>query len=202
MKPEAQPRIVTWANGITLLRILCLPLLVYLVVAAAFGLAFVLLWVLAVSDLADGYLARKLNQVTHIGTFIDPLTDRITIITIVLTLAVTGIMPWWLGAAILARDVILGAVIGTIYRRAISRGRAPIPVTQTGKVATMAMFVGVPGFLLHKTGFDSLWLVRYGPYLLTIFGVLLYYISLSQYIRTSFSREKISIDAQPGTREQ
>ncbi|MFI7550704.1 CDP-alcohol phosphatidyltransferase family protein [Micromonospora sediminimaris] len=181
--PAASDRVFTWANGVTLLRLGGLPVFVYLIIGrGAFGSALVLLWTLATLDVLDGYLARRLNQVTRIGTWLDPITDRLAIAGLVVSLLAADLLPWWVALVVLLREVALALVVGVI-----SRGAMPRPVTRSGKIGTLALLVGLPGYLL--LAIDRPWapLLHLGTLALTMLGIVLYYASLIQYARAALA---------------
>lgn len=84
------PTIVGLANRITLLRLALIPLCVALLLAALFGLAAVVFLLLSFSDAIDGYVARKYNQVSELGKQLDPLVDKILVMTVLIGLAALG----------------------------------------------------------------------------------------------------------------
>ena len=99
-------------NGISLLRILAVPLTVYLLLSQQMTAAFWLIIVAGVSDGLDGYLAKRLNAVTLIGTYLDPLADKTMLIAVCLCLAHLGYLPCWIIALAILRDLlILGGVL-------------------------------------------------------------------------------------------
>lgn len=141
--PEA--RIVTVPNLLSLLRLLGIPLFLWLVlVERADAWAFVVLVVAGATDWLDGYLARRLDQRTRLGVLLDPLVDRLYIVATVLGLAIRGIIPWWLVAVLLARDLLLLGLLPRLRRQ----GRVALPVTYVGKAATFALLWGFPLLLL------------------------------------------------------
>ena len=99
-------------NCISLLRIFAVPLTVYLLLSQQFTAAFWLIIVAGVSDGLDGYLAKRLNAVTLIGTYLDPLADKTMLIAVCLCLAHLGYLPCWIIALAILRDLlILGGVL-------------------------------------------------------------------------------------------
>ena len=98
-------------NCISLLRIFAVPLTVYLLLSQQMTAAFWLIIVAGVSDGLDGYLAKRLNAVTLIGTYLDPLADKTMLIAVCLCLAHLGYLPCWIIALAILRDLlILGGV--------------------------------------------------------------------------------------------
>jgi len=105
-----------------------------------------------VSDWADGKIARLMdNQSSRLGELLDPLVDRIYMVTVPVGLALAGAVPWWLVAVLLGRDVVLAATLPVLR----TRGVAALPVTYIGKAATFALMSGFPLILLGQ--WDALW---------------------------------------------
>ena len=98
---------MTIPNLITLIRIILTPVfLVYLINDRTFA-ALIVFIIAGVSDGVDGMIARVFGQKSRIGAYMDPLADKILLITAFLTLAVKGIIPSWLTAAVISRDIII-----------------------------------------------------------------------------------------------
>ncbi|MDX2380741.1 MAG: CDP-alcohol phosphatidyltransferase family protein [Acidimicrobiia bacterium] len=151
--PDAAPSmfdgIWTIPNLITLLRLLCIPLFLYLLfdrenrVAAA-----LLLGALGASDWIDGFLARRLGQVSEFGKVFDPTVDRLLFIVGITAILIDGSMPLWFGLALLAREVL----VGTMMLVATFLFDMPrIDVTWLGKTATFLLMFAVPSFLLGSS---------------------------------------------------
>lgn len=110
--------IYTLPNILTFSRLLCAPVVGYFVLTHAAIPALSLFFYAGVTDLVDGYLARRFNSQTVVGTVIDPMADKILMTTCVVTLTMNGTFPLWLAVIILGRDVALA--ISAIYFRWIS----------------------------------------------------------------------------------
>jgi len=174
-------RVLTVANVITLIRLLGLPLFVWLMVGpGAYGKAFVVLAAVAVTDWVDGYVARRFDQVTRLGKLIDPLIDRALLATAGLTLAAVRILPWPVVALIVGRDVLVLGGAATLFR-----GLLPISVNRTGKFATACLLIGIPGFLLGRMVRSGAPLVHYGAWGVTGVGIIAYYVAGIQYARAA-----------------
>lgn len=138
-------RIVTVPNVLSAIRLLGVPLFAYLLlVAGADGWALVVLVISGATDWLDGKLARLLDQYSTLGALLDPLVDRIYLVTVLLTFALRDLLPWWLVGVLLAREAVL-AVSLMAYRR---RGLAPPEVLYIGKAATFALMAALPMLLL------------------------------------------------------
>jgi cardiolipin synthase len=100
-------------NTITMLRIMLVPLLAYFLIRGNYGAAVWVLLGAGISDALDGFIARRFNQLTYLGSILDPVADKFLIIVSACLLAWLGLLPWWLTAVILIRDVIIiaGAII-------------------------------------------------------------------------------------------
>ncbi|HET8989797.1 MAG TPA: CDP-alcohol phosphatidyltransferase family protein [Acidimicrobiales bacterium] len=136
---------VTWANAVTALRLLAIP--VYLVVVLATDHRAVAAWLLGVlgaTDWVDGYLARRLHQVSAIGKILDPTADRILVVAGLVSVAVVGAVPWWFAGLTLAREVLVSSV--TLVIAALGARR--IDVLFWGKVSTFTLMTTYPLFLL------------------------------------------------------
>lgn len=94
-------------NSITLLRVALVPLLALLLRQGEFGIALTLFIVSALSDIADGLIARHWNLRTRFGAIADPVADKLTMLTVTLLLAFDGRLPWWLAGAVVTRDVVI-----------------------------------------------------------------------------------------------
>lgn len=141
-------RILTVPNALTILRLILLGFFVWLVFAAGDVLsAAVVLLVIGVTDYLDGYLARRWGQVSRVGQILDPLVDRITIATVVISLALYEAIPWWVVVALLARELLLLALVPLLR----TRGLLALPVHYLGKAATFALFLAFP-LVLAGTG--------------------------------------------------
>jgi cardiolipin synthase (CMP-forming) len=137
-------RILTVPNLITLVRLACIPLYVWLLFGAHRQTASaVLLAVLGATDWIDGYVARRFHQVSTVGKIIDPVADRVLVVTAVVTITIHGAVPVWFGVATLAREVAVSAAVLLLA----SLGAARIDVLWVGKAGTFALMFAYPAFL-------------------------------------------------------
>lgn len=138
-------RFWTVPNGVTLLRFCLVPVFVWLVFTEQYLTAFILLAVLSSTDWVDGYIARRFNQISTVGQWLDPLADRLSLVVVAITLVATGIAPWWLVAALIIPDCILAAAALMMFR-----GSPELEVTVLGKIRTALLLVGAPLLLLAQ----------------------------------------------------
>lgn len=142
----ARDRVLTVPNALSVLRLILVPVFLWLLFGAhANGWAVGVLMFSGFSDWADGKIARLVdNQSSRLGELLDPLVDRIYIITVPLALAAYGTVPWWFVLTLLGRDLVLAATLPLLR----SRGLTALPVTYLGKAATFALMSGFPLVLL------------------------------------------------------
>ncbi|MDO4270679.1 MAG: CDP-diacylglycerol--glycerol-3-phosphate 3-phosphatidyltransferase [Eubacteriales bacterium] len=132
---------MTLANKITIVRILMIPFFIWCAMqdTAAFQIAaLVLFCVASFTDFLDGYVARKYNQVTDFGKFVDPLADKLLVTAALLIFIEKGFFPAWMVFIILAREFI----ITSLRIVAANKGRV-LAATWTGKVKTCVQIGGI-----------------------------------------------------------
>ena len=135
----------TWANLVTAIRLALIPVFLWLLFGTGHrALAAWLLGALGATDWVDGYLARRLDQVSSVGKVIDPVADRILVMVGLLAVAAAGGVPWWFALITLARELIVSLM--TLLLAAL--GAARIDVLWWGKVSTFALMTTFPLFLL------------------------------------------------------
>jgi cardiolipin synthase len=138
-------RVLTIPNVISIIRLAGVPLFLWLVlVPEADGWALAVLFVSGLSDYADGYLARKLDQTSKLGEILDPVADRLYILSTVIGLAARDIIPWWVAIILPARDAFLWCLVPFLR----TRGYSSLPVHFLGKAATANLLYAFPLLLL------------------------------------------------------
>lgn len=141
----------TVPNMITVARMVLIVVFGYLLVMEYDVWAIAVLAVAGFSDFLDGYLARRWDQSTELGRILDPAADRVLTVVVVLGLAIRDIIPWWLVAILLVRDVAVGIAL-LVGRR---RGRLTPKVTFVGKLATALLYVFLPLAYLAAVAFPT-----------------------------------------------
>ena len=145
--PAGIDRIWTVPNLLSFVRLLGVPLLLWLILGPEEdGWAFVVLALSAISDWADGKLARLLNQFSRLGAILDPLADRLYILATLFAFVVRGFLPWWVAALIVGRDLVLGVCLPIMRRH----GYGPFEVHYLGKAATFCLLYALPLLLLAQ----------------------------------------------------
>ncbi|MGH9041782.1 MAG: CDP-alcohol phosphatidyltransferase family protein [Acidimicrobiia bacterium] len=140
---------LTVPNVVTLARLLCVPLFCWLLfgrddrTAAAWLLA-----VLGATDWVDGYLARRLNQVSELGKVLDPTADRILLGTVIVSLLIDGSVPTPVGVLLLVREVLVS--VGVLALAAAGARR--MDVQWAGKAGTLSLMFSLPLFMMGDHG--------------------------------------------------
>jgi cardiolipin synthase len=143
-QPVISRQVLTIPNMLTFVRLLLVPVFGILIVMERDGPAVVVLMVSGFTDYLDGTLARRWGQITRIGQLLDPLADRLYILTTLLGLAYREVIPWWLVALLIARDLMLTVSLLLLT----SAERAPLEVNFLGKAATANLLYAFPFLLL------------------------------------------------------
>ena len=138
--------VFTWANLVTLIRFLLIPLYIYFLVAGFPQVyAFVTFALAGCTDWIDGRLARRTNTVSKFGKLFDPFIDRLLIVTGVLSVFALGRVPIWVACVLIARDVFL--IGGATYLK-LQTGAVGVPVVFIGKCTTAFLLVGFASLLI------------------------------------------------------
>ena len=141
---QVSTRVFTIPNVISFVRLMAIPVFLILVWAEHDVAGLIVLVAAVLTDFVDGMVARKLNQVSRLGQFLDPMADRLFIAAAAVALALRDVIPLWLVIAVMSRDALLG--LGAIV---LSRfGSGTLPVKRLGKWATFALLFALPLFLL------------------------------------------------------
>lgn len=156
-------------NLVSLLRLALIPVFLWLVAQGSHGWAGVLLGVIGATDWVDGYLARRLGQVTEIGKFLDPLADRIAVALAVIAGLVTGVLPAWFAWTLIVREVLIA--LGSIY--GWRNGVTKLDVRYLGKLATFMLYFAITFFYMGE-GFD-LDLLTVAAWIIGVPGLVIYY---------------------------
>jgi cardiolipin synthase len=137
--------VLTIPNVLSMARLVLIPVFIWVaLVPEADGWAFAILTISSLTDWLDGVIARRFNMMSRVGQILDPMADRLFVISTILVLAVRDIVPWWLVAILVLRDVVMGVIQLVVNRR----GVPPLPVHYVGKAATLCLLYGMPTLFL------------------------------------------------------
>lgn len=181
-------RVLTIPNALSVVRLLLIPVFLVLLVVSDYLGALLVLVVASVTDYLDGYLARRLNQVSRLGQLLDPAADRLYIVAALVGLALRDVLPWWLVAVIVGRDVML-LVLGILLA---NFGYGPLPVHHLGKVATFCLFYALPILVLAQAFPSVAALASPVGWAFALWGAFLYWWAGVVYLRETVRVVRIS----------
>ena len=175
---EPSDRILTFPNLVTFLRLALIPVFWWLLlargeVAWAAALMFVVGW----TDWIDGYLARKLEQVSKVGIRLDPVADRLMIASALVAGLIAGVIPAVIGFALIAREVFMALLTLVL----VSKGGGVLAVRHWGKVATFILYGAIPAFYLAAAGVAEPIITPFA-WIAGVAGLVLYWAVALQYL--------------------
>jgi cardiolipin synthase (CMP-forming) len=179
-------RLLTVPNVLSALRLASVPVFIWLFATERENAAVALFGIAACTDFFDGYIARRLGQVSEIGKLLDPLADRIFIVALAIALVLRDVLPLWLFLVIVVRDLLILLAFPLLERRGATR----IRVNFTGKTATAFLLFGLTTLAWSETTFP---LQRYADEIgmaFTLIGAVLYWVAAGMYAaqaRAAFS---------------
>jgi CDP-diacylglycerol--glycerol-3-phosphate 3-phosphatidyltransferase len=167
-EPEAKPPLVNIANGLTLIRLVLVPVFIVLFVhdgatAPIWRLAATAAFLAAaITDRFDGHLARSRGLVTDFGKLADPIADKALVAAALICLSVYGLLSWWVTGIILGREVAVTVI------RLMVRKHKVMAASWGGKVKTVTQMSAITGYLLPPQ-----WIDDYVPWLALVIFVLM-----------------------------
>lgn len=180
-------RILTVANQLTFLRILIIPAFVLLVTYGYLGWALVAFVTAGVTDALDGVIARRANQRTSLGAWLDPMADKLLLVTTFVVLTLPGVpvthhIPLWLTILLISRDVVIVAVVAIVN---LAVGPRTFRPSFLGKLATATYLVVSIVFLYFNWRQEPSWLIDaavYAALALTLISSADYFVRMRRLI--------------------
>lgn len=161
-------------NILTIIRFVLIPVIFFFALQNNYIVAVIFLIISGITDVLDGYIARKYNLITNFGTLFDPLTDKLTQISTLLVLVIQQIVPLWILIIVLLKELIM--VIGATFL--FKTKTIAIPSKWYGKLATVVFYIAIFFSMINKQfGFNysfDLYLY-YFALLLTLFAFIMYF---------------------------
>lgn len=168
-------------NLLTLCRFFLIPIYIVFYSLGYIKTAFAIVVLAGATDVLDGYLARKRGQITQMGIMLDPLADKCMMLTVVISLLVTGRIPWLAAVVMLIRDA--GMIVGSAFFH--FRGKRTVPANTMGKVATVLYYLAfLFVFFDQELGITILW-SAIGVSFLASFVYIFLFKSLNQETKAS-----------------
>jgi cardiolipin synthase (CMP-forming) len=158
-------------NFLTFVRFMLIPLYVFVFVSDYKIIAFLIVVLAGVTDVLDGYIARKRDQVTPIGAMLDPLADKCMMITVIISLVLTNMIPWLAAVFMFIRDV--GMILGSAIFH--FRGKRTVPANVMGKLTTVLVYFAFL-FIFFEVPFaiPFLWIVIVFSFVTSMIYIVLF----------------------------
>jgi cardiolipin synthase (CMP-forming) len=150
-RSSSDGRLLTVPNLLSFGRLATVPVFLTLFLSDRENAAVIVYAVAAWTDFLDGFIARRTHSVTELGKLLDPLADRVFVVSLALALVARGALAWWLAAAVVGRDLLVLSLFPILERRKIER----IQVNFVGKTATAALLFGLTWLALSETTFPG-----------------------------------------------
>ena len=183
-------------NILTVIRLLFIPIIVFYIFTGNYILAFVFFTISAITDIADGFIARKFNLVSNFGKLMDPLADKLTQIATLASLVFTNIIPVWILLVVFLKEFIMICGASFLY------GKDVVVYSRWyGKLAVLLYFAIVISLLLKQFGITGIWQqLDLGIFALaliaTIFSFIMYVKDLYQkgFIDKQDLKKEVTVD--------
>lgn len=137
-------------NLITIARILLVPVMVWAIAAHEMRFAFFLFLAAGLSDAVDGFLAKRFNMKSELGAYLDPIADKVLIVSIYIALGITEAIPRWLVILVVSRDLL---IVGAIVLSWVLGNPVTVKPLMVSKLNTVAQIL-YAGFVLAALGFE------------------------------------------------
>ena len=162
-------------NILTVIRFILIPFIFITVISHHYLIGLIIFTISAITDILDGYIARKYNYITDIGKLIDPLADKLTQISLLLALTILNILPWWILAVVFIKECIMIITASVLY----SRKDVVVYSKWYGKLATILFYLAIICSLLINQfninfSFRIDLYMYYLAILATIFSLIMY----------------------------
>jgi cardiolipin synthase (CMP-forming) len=179
VQADPQARVLTVPNAISVARLAGVPVFLWLVLGPKADWWAVGLLILAgLSDWLDGKLARAWNQQSRLGQVLDPAADRLYIAATLAGLAIRGIIPWWLVAVLVSRELVLGVALLVLRRHSYG----PLQVSLVGKAATLCLLYAFPLLFIGEHAGPVGLIARVAGWAFAIWGSALYWWAAGLYL--------------------
>ena len=125
-------------NILTLSRFALIPFIVYFIDAENYLLAFIFLTISALTDILDGFIARKFNLITNFGKLIDPLADKATQVSILIILTLKNVIPLWILVVVFVKELLMVSGASFLYGK-----KLVVSSRWFGKLATVLFYIAI-----------------------------------------------------------
>jgi len=172
-------------NFLSLLRIILVPVIVIFLIQGSYAKVLIVFVIAGLTDALDGALARLLNKKTKLGSFLDPLADKILLSTSFISLAIFGLIPSWLAVIVISRDFIILLGLLILSMMSITYEIKPVfvsKVTTTLQIATVFFALLLKTVTYDKISYDWIMILSWLTASFTIISGLIYIIKGIKFI--------------------
>ena len=167
-------------NALTIVRFIVIPFIVYFIITGQYIAGFVMLTISGLTDVLDGFIARKFNFITNFGKLIDPLADKTTQVSVLASLTFKGIVPLWILLIVFFKEFIMVSGASFLYGK-----KLVVSSRWYGRLATVLFYVAIVASLFIEywnttinplsplISFDNY--IYYLAILTTIFSLIMYF---------------------------
>ena len=169
-------------NTLTIIRFLLIPFILYCVITGNYLLALILFTLSGITDIADGFIARKFNLTSNFGKLMDPLADKLTQISILAILVIENMIPIWILVIVVLKEITMVAGASFLY------GKDVVVYSRWyGKLATVLFYLAIVSSLLIEQFKLTNWLTDLDLYLYYL-ALITTLFALVMYIKTIYSK--------------
>jgi cardiolipin synthase len=136
-------------NAISIARVLAVPLMIWLIISGEFFVAFWVFIVAGISDGVDGFIAKRFNQQTTLGAYLDPAADKLMLVSIYVAFGILQVLPPWLVILVVSRDVLIvgGVLLATLLEQPVKvRPLLLSKMNTAAQIVFAALVLAVKGF--------------------------------------------------------
>ncbi len=176
-------------NILTILRFFLIPIIVFFLIQENFILAFIFFTISGLTDILDGFIARKYDLITNFGKLIDPLADKLTLACILATLSLKDIIPIWILAIVILKEFFMIAGASFLYGKELV-----VSSKWYGKLSTVTFYIAIVSSLLIRYfnfSFNFDIYIYYLALFLTVFSLIMYFRSF--YVQGYLKKENLKI---------
>lgn len=180
-------------NALTILRFIFIPFIILSLKNDDYLSTFILLTISGLTDILDGWIARKFNFITNFGKLMDPLADKLTQLTVLTTLALKGIIPAWMIIVLAIKECVMIAGASFLYGKELV-----VSSKWYGKIATVLFYLAMVCSLIIRH-FNISWefdtLIYYLALAFTIFSLYMYFVAFFKngYLKKEKEKAKLKI---------
>ena len=164
-------------NILTIARFFLIPFIIYFIITKQYLLAFIFLVLSGLTDVLDGFIARKFNFVTNFGKLVDPLADKTTQIAVLLTLTFMNIIPLWIIVIVIIKEAAMIAGASFLYGKELV-----VSSKWFGKLATVLFYVAIAASFFINSWNDNALSPENSVAPLPNFDIWIYYLALASTI--------------------